>query len=91
MHPIDWAMNRQTLKTLDTRTASSGWTRRCEAEPQASGSRSVLSAIVARVDARGDRREAGRFVDGFCGDRLEAVGLARGMEGILPNRHRFAL
>jgi hypothetical protein len=51
----------------------------------------VLSAIVARVDARGDLREAGRFDVGFCGDRLEAVGLARGMEGILPNRHRFAL
>jgi hypothetical protein len=50
----------------------------------------VLSAIVARVDAR-DLREAGRFGVGFCGDRLEAVGLARGMEGILPNRHRFAL
>jgi hypothetical protein len=85
MHPIDWAMNRQTEKTLDTRTASSGWTRRCETEPQASGSRSVLSAIVARVDAR-DRREAGRFVDGFGGDRL---GLARGMAAIVPNRHRL--
>jgi len=28
MHPADWAMNRQTEKTLDTLTASSGWTRR---------------------------------------------------------------
>jgi hypothetical protein len=91
MHPIDWAMNRQTAKTLDTRTASSGWTRRPETVPQASGSRSVLSAIVARVDARGDLREAGRFVVGFGGDRLGAGGLARGMGGILPDRHRFAL
>jgi hypothetical protein len=90
MHPIDWAMNRQTEKTLDTRTASSGWTRRCETEPQASGSRSVLSAIAARVEAR-DRREVGRFVDGFGGDRLEDGGLARGMAAIVPNRHRLAL
>ena len=91
MHPIDWAMNRQTEKTLDTLTASSGWTRRCETEPHASGSRSVLSAIVARVDARGDLREAGRFIVGFGGDRLEAGGLARGMAAIVPNRHRLAL
>jgi hypothetical protein len=91
MHPIDWAMNRQTEKTLDTRTASSGWTRRPETAPHANGSRSVLSPIAARADARGDLREAGRFVVCFCGDRLGAVDFARGMRGILPNGHRFAL